>query len=137
MTIQYGTTCRNAKLDAVNTFSTAATCTMRIYSGAQPANCAAANAGTLIWSMTLPNPHWSAAATGSMAKTGTWSATASAGAVAGHFRLYNSTATMDGTTCFMQGSVGQGTGDLSLDNSTIANGQTVTINTFTINDNNP
>jgi hypothetical protein len=72
-----------------------------------------------------------------MAKTGTWSAAASAGATAGHFRLYNSVATMDGTTCFMQGSVGQGSGDLSLDNNVIANGQTVTINTFTINDNNP
>ena len=37
----------------------------------------------------------------------------------------------------MQGSVGLGSGDLSLDNNVIASGQTVTISTFTINDNNP
>jgi hypothetical protein len=36
----------------------------------------------------------------------------------------------------MQGSVGQGTGDLSLDNTTISNGQTITINTFTLTDGN-
>lgn len=136
MTIQYRAEARNAKLDALNTYGTT-TAKMRIYTGAQPANCAAANSGTLLWEINLPNPHWSAAASGAMAKTGTWSGAASAAGTAAHFRIYNSQATMDGTTCFMQGSVGQGSGDLSLDNNVIANGQTVTINTFTINDNNP
>lgn len=136
MTIQYNVATRNAKLDAIES-TNGASCTMRIYSGAQPADCATANSGTLLWSLSLPSDWMADAAAGAKAKAGTWSGAASAGGTAGHFRLYNSQATMDETTCFMQGSIGQGSGDLSLDNTSIANGQAVTINTFTINDNNP
>ena len=137
MTIQYRATTRDAKLNAIET-NAGNSCKFRIYSGAQPANCAAANGGgTMICEFNLPADYFNAASSGSMTKLGTWSGTAAAGAVAGHFRIYASQATMDGSTCFMQGSIGQGSGDLSLDNTTIANGQTVTINTFTINDNNP
>ena len=42
--------------------------------------------------------------------------------------------TKDNTTCIMQGSIGMGSGDLSLDNTSIANGQTITINTFSLTD---
>mgnify|MGYP000992978288 FL=1 len=73
-----------------------------------------------------------AASGGSKAKSGTWSNTASAAGTAGYFRIYDST----GTTCHMQGSVTAtgGGGDLQLDNVSIANGQTVTISTFSITD---
>jgi hypothetical protein len=136
MTIQYNEATRNAKLNTIES-TNGNSCTMRIYTGAQPANCAAANSGSLLWTLSLPADWMGAAAAGVVAKAGTWSGAASGAGTAAHFRLYNSQATMDGTTCFMQGSVGQGSGDLSLDNNVIASGQTVTINTFSITDNNP
>jgi hypothetical protein len=34
----------------------------------------------------------------------------------------------------MQGTVGQGSGDLSLDNTVVADGQTITVTAFTITD---
>jgi len=51
-----------------------------------------------------------------------------------HFRLYAS----DGTTCHAQGTVTitGGGGNLTLDNTSIASGQSVTITTFSIADNN-
>jgi hypothetical protein len=73
-----------------------------------------------------------AAASGAKAKSGTWSATASATGTAAHFRLYDS----GGSTCKIQGTVGAGSGDLSLDNTSITSGQTVTISTFTLTDGN-
>jgi hypothetical protein len=102
-----------------------------LYSGAQPANCAAADPAGVLCTIVLPSDWMNAAATGSKTKLGTWSAAASAGGTAISFRI------KQGATCHMQGSVGLGSGDLSLDNNVIANGQTVTISTFTINDNNP
>jgi hypothetical protein len=82
--------------------------------------------------------NWMAdAGSGQKLKAGTWQdATADATGTATFFRLYNSQATKNETTCFMQGSVGQGSGDLSLDNDSIVAGQSVTINTFTITDGN-
>lgn len=74
-----------------------------------------------------------AAASGSKAKLGTWQDTvADATGTAAHFRIYKS----DGTTCQIQGTVGQGTGDLSLDNTSIVAGQSVTITAFTLTDGN-
>jgi hypothetical protein len=60
------------------------------------------------------------------------SATAIAGAPsnAGHYRLYAS----DGTTCKAQGSITAtgGGGDMTLDNVSIASGQTVNVTGWTI-----
>jgi hypothetical protein len=78
-----------------------------------------------------------AAAAGAKAKSGTWQDTSADGTgTAGHFRVYNSQATKDGTTCFMQGSVTitSGGGDMEVDNTSIATGQTVTVTTFTLTD---
>jgi hypothetical protein len=104
---------------------------MRIYTGAQPADCTAANSGTLLSHINLPNPAFAAAATGTMAKSGTWQDTSADGGSAstpGHFRLYNSQVTMDGTTCVGQGDCAIGSGMANF-NGTITAGQQVTINT--------
>ena len=130
MALQLSTTVRNARLDTIeSTIGTSAV--LKIFTGAQPANCAAANSGTELVSITCPSDWAAAAASGSKAKSGTWSATASAGSgsTPGHFRLYESTA----TTCHLQGSCAVGSGDLSFD-GTITSGQTVTISTFTLTD---
>ncbi len=127
MAVQLSVAVRNAKLDAIeSTIGTAAV--LKIFTGAQPANCAAANSGTELVSITLPSDWMAAASSGSKAKSGAWSATASGAGTAAHYRLYAS----DGTTCHSQGSVTAtgGGGDLTLDNTSIASGQTVTISTF-------
>lgn len=129
MAIQYSVAVRNAQLDAVeSTIST--TGVLKLFTGAAPANCAAANSGTELFSETLPLDWMAAAASGSKALSGTWQSTGLAAGTAAHFRLYAS----DGTTCHIQGTVTAtgGGGDMTLDNAVIAVGQTITISTFTI-----
>lgn len=131
MSMQYSTTYRNVtQLDGFATLIGASP-HLYIASGAQPANCAAADTGTTLVDITCPATPFAAAAGGSMAKNGTWQGTASAGSPtnAGHFRLKTS-----GGTCHAQGSITAtgGGGDMEFDNISIATGQQVTINTFTL-----
>lgn len=124
--MQYSTTVNNARLDAVETaISTAPT--LKLYSGAAPANCAAADTGTVLVSMTLPSDWMAAANAGAKAMAGSWSGTASAGAAATptHFRLFQ------GATCHLQGTAGIGSGECQV-NGTITSGQTVSVSSFTI-----
>lgn len=134
MAVQLSVAVRNARLDQVESIiGTAAQ--LRIYTGTQPADCATAASGSLLCTITLPSDWMNAASTGTKTKLGTWQGTASAGGTAGYFRLYDST----GTTCGAQGSVTAtgGGGDLQVDNTSIANGQTVTVSAFTLTDANP
>lgn len=131
MALQYSTDVRNARLDAVET-EIGTSAILEIRSGSAPANCAAADSGTLLASMTLPSDWMAAASSGSKAKSGTWQdASANAAGTAGHFRIKNSA----GTVCHIQGSVTatSGGGDIELDNTSIASGQNVTISSFTLN----
>lgn len=134
MAVQLSAGVRNARLDAIeSTIGTAAK--LEIRSGAQPANCATADSGTLLASMTLPSDWMAAASAGSKAMSGTWQdASADAAGTAGHFRIKDSA----GTTCHLQGSVTAtgGGGDLTLDNTSIASGQSVSITSFTLTDGN-
>ena len=128
MAFQFSDSARNAALDAVETAIGTAP-TLEIRSGAAPANCAAADSGTVLATMTLPSDWMAAASGGSKAKSGTWQdASADATGTAGHFRI------KAGVTCHIQGSVTAtgGGGDMTLDNTSIASGQSVTISTFTI-----
>lgn len=134
MAVQLGETVRNARLDAIETTMGAGGCILTIRTGGQPANCAAANSGNVLATITLP-ANWMADASGGAKAIagGPWQDTnADLGGVAAHFRIHDPT----GTTCHMQGSVGQGTGDLQLDNTTIVAGQTVSITAFTLTDGN-
>jgi len=130
MALQYSVTVRNAQLDAVETTVGTAPL-LRIYSGSAPANCAAAASGTLLAEATLPSDWMEAASSGSKALSGTWQdASANATGTAAHWRLYDS----GGTTCHAQGTVTAtgGGGDMTLDNTSIASAQSVTITSFTI-----
>lgn len=129
MASQLGTTLRNNMLDQIeSTIGTAGR--LKIFSGAQPANCAAADSGTLLVDITLPTDWMNAASGGTKTLLGTWQDTSADGTgTAGHFRFYESTA----TTCSVQGSAGDiGTEDLVLDNASINSGQQVTVTAFTI-----
>ena len=71
MTLQYSTTVRNAKLDAIETaIGTAAV--LKIRTGSAPANVATADSGTVLATLTLPSDWLAAASSGSKAKSGTW-----------------------------------------------------------------
>lgn len=131
MAVQLSVAVRNARLDAIET-AVGTTAVLKLFTGAQPANCAAANTGTELWSETLPSDWADAASSGTKAKSGTWSAAAIAAGTAAHFRLYAS----NGTTCHAQGSVTAtgGGGDLTLDNVVLAVDQVVTIATFVLTD---
>lgn len=134
MAVQLSTAVRNARLDAIET-TTGTSAVLRIYTGAAPANCAAANSGTLLAEMTLASDWMNAASGGTKTLLGTWNDTSANGTgTAAHYRIYESTA----TTCHMQGTVTAtgGGGDLTLDNTSIASGQTVTITSFTLTDGN-
>ena len=125
--MQYSITVNNARLDSVETaISTAPT--LKLYSGSAPANCAAADTGTLLVSMTLPSDWMAAANAASKAMAGSWSGTASggAGATPTHFRLFQ------GATCHLQGTAGIGSGECQV-NGTITSGQTVSVSSFVIN----
>lgn len=134
MALQLSTTARNARLDAIETtIGTAPILTIR--TGAAPADCATANSGTVLATLTLPSDWMANASSGSKAKSGTWQdASADNAGTAAHFRIHDST----GTTCHLQGTVTAtgGGGDLTLDNTSIAAGQTVTITSFTLTDGN-
>jgi hypothetical protein len=130
MTLQISVAVRNAMLDTIeSTIGTSAV--LKIRTGAQPANCAAVDTGTVLATMSLPSDWMAAANAGSKALNGTWQdASADATGTAAHFRVYAS----DGTTCHMQGSVtatGAG-GDMTLDNTSVAAGQSITISSFTL-----
>lgn len=133
MSVQLSVSVRNARLDQVeNTIGTAAK--LYIYSGAVPANCAAADPSGLLATLTLPSDWMAAAASGAKALAGSWTGTGSAGGTAASFRIKDNGA----VACHIQGTVTAtgGGGDMTLDNTSIANGQTITVTTFTLTDGN-
>lgn len=128
MSVQASTTVRNATLDQrETTIGTAPV--LEIRSGSLEANCAAVDSGTLLVSMTLPSDWMAAASGGTKALLGTWSASASATATAGHWRLKQS----GGTPVHLQGTItgSGGGGDIELSTTSIVNGGLVTITAFT------
>jgi len=88
MALQYSTTVNNARLDQIETTIGAAP-NLMIYSGSAPANCAAADSGTLLATLALPSDWMAAASAGAKALAGSWTGTASAGSAATptHFRI--------------------------------------------------
>lgn len=138
MGFQLNVATRNARLDAIET-TNGASCSLEIRTGAQPASCAAAGTGTILATIDLPADWMAAASGGSKAKSGTWQdASADASGTAAHFRVYNSQATKDETTCFAQGSVTVtgGGGNMTVDNTSFAAGQQFTVTGFTLTDGN-
>lgn len=132
MTIQFSIAVRNAMLDAIET-ATGVSAKIQIYTGTAPANCAAPSTGTKIAEFTLTS-NWAddasggskslAAATLPLSTSGI-----NGGGVAGYYRFVDSA----GTTCHEQGTITAtgGGGDMTIDNTSIAAGQTVQITGFT------
>jgi hypothetical protein len=132
MAVQLSVTVRNARLDAIETaIGTAPVLTIR--SGAAPADCATANSGTVLATLTLPSDWLANASAGAKAKSGTWQdLSADASGTAAHFRIHDST----GTTCHMQGTVGTSAADLIVDSVSFTATQSFTISSFALTDGN-
>lgn len=131
MAVQLSVAVRNARLDSIET--TAGTSPkLQIRTGAQPANCAASATGTLLAEITCPADWLNAASGGAKTLAGSWTVAASGTGTAGHYRLLDSA----GTTCHEQGSITAtgGGGDMTVDNTSIASGQTVTVTSKTYTD---
>jgi hypothetical protein len=128
MPFQFSTAARNAWLDAIETaVGTGPTLTIR--TGSVPANCAAARSGTVLATLVLPSDWMLAASGGTKLLSGTWEdLTADNAGTAGHFSLDQ------GGTCHCQGSITAtgGGGDMTIDNTSIAAGQAVTVTGFTL-----
>jgi hypothetical protein len=134
MTVQFSVAVRNARLDAIET-TIGATAVLRIRSGAQPANVATADSGTVLATLTLPSDWMAAASGGTKAKSGTWEDTsADATGTAAHWRLYAS----DGTTAHAQGSVTVtgGGGDMTVDSVSFTASQAFTVTGWTFTEGN-
>ena len=137
MSVQLSVSVRNARLDQIeSTIGTSAV--LKIRSGSPPSDCSQADSGTVLATLSLPSD-WLAAAGATVAgrkdKNGTWQETDADGSgTAGHFRIYDS----GGTTCHLQGTITAtgGGGDMTLDNTSIAIHQSVTINSFMLTDGN-
>jgi hypothetical protein len=120
------TATRTALLDTgIDTIWDGGTAVLEIRTGTQPAAATDAASGTLLVSITLPSDAFGAPASGQMAKSGTWQGTAVATGTAGWFRIRDAA----DTAGRIDGAVGA---ELTLDNTSISSGGTVTINTATV-----
>lgn len=128
MALQLGTVVRTSMADALVT--AAAGGSIKVYSGAVPANCAAANPAGELASGTLPSPALTSAS-GAATKAGTWTITGSAAGTAASFRAFTS-----GAVCFAQGDVtatgGGGTMEISSITVAVSQVDTVTAVTLTV-----
>lgn len=121
MSIQADATTRNALLDSIET-AVGTSPKLEFRTGGPPANCAAADTGTLLVNMTLPADWMAAASSGAKALAGTWAANAEAfgggNQVAAHWRIKTS-----GGTTRLQGAIMQ-TGGTTLNSCTTVAGNT-------------
>lgn len=132
MAIQLSVSVRNARLDSIETILGTSPI-LRIFSGAAPANCAAANSGTTLATVTLPSDWMAAAGSGAKAKSGTWQdASADATGTAAHFRIHDS----GDVACHLQGTVGTSGTDMIVDSVSFTATQSFTITSFTLTDGN-
>ncbi len=95
MTTQRSVAARDAANNAFSTTLGTASVTCTLFTGAPPANCAAADSGTVIIVLALPASPLGASAVGTIAKSGsawTGSATGAGTNIAGYYRLKNSSA---------------------------------------------
>lgn len=132
MAIQFSVAVRNARLDAFET-TTGTSAILRLLSGSAPANCAAAQTGTLIAEATLPSDWMNAAASGQKTISGTWQdLSANNSGTPGYFRILDSS----GTTCHLQGTAGTSGTDMILSAGTVTAGDSFTVTSFTLTDGN-
>jgi hypothetical protein len=122
MAFQYGATLRNNQVSQIQT-TVGASGTLIIFSGAEPANCAAADPTGVLATIALPAAFLTSSG-GVTTIAGSWSVAASGTGTAASFRMKDGSA-----VCHVQGNT---TTDLVLNNQSITSGQTVTVTSFSV-----
>lgn len=122
MAFQYGTTLRNNQVAQLQA-TVGGSGTLKIFSGAEPANCAAADPAGLLATIALPATFLTSSG-GTTTLAGIWSVNATGAGNAASFRIYDGSA-----VCHIQGNCST---DLVLNNTSIAVGQTVTVTAFSV-----
>lgn len=130
MALQFSDALRNAMLNQIEeVVQTSAK--VIIYGGTVPANVAAAASATVLATFSLDSD-WMAAAGTPVAGRKDFitpkTTTATATGTATHFRITMA----NGTTAHVQGTIGTSGADLNLDNTSIANGQSIQITSWQI-----
>lgn len=131
MAIKYSTAARTAKMSALNS-EIGASAKLRLYSGTRPASPAAAITGTLLAELTCNAGGFGTASGGQLTASAIASNAASGTGSASHFRLWKA----DGATAVIDGDVAVSGADLNLNNTSINTGQTVSVTSFVITENN-
>lgn len=130
MAYRLSTDTRNKACDAIvdDIDAGAGAGTIAIRSGGQPTNVGDVDIGTLLGTLTFSDPAFGAASTGvATASAITSDTNADNSGTAGHFRIRDSDANIHS-----DGTCGQGSGDLSFDNSAIVAGGTIAISSLTV-----
>ena len=123
MAIQHSSTTRNRLRDGyVAAFPAGSSLVIRT---STPAGVGGAAGGSVLATITLPSTPLSSG-TGQVTLNGSWTVSASGAGTAGHYRLTNGSDIEEGTI-----TVTGGGGDLTLDNTSITAGQTVTVTSWT------
>ena len=123
MAIQHSSTTRNRLRDGyVAAFPAGSSLVIRT---STPAGVGGAAGGSVLATITLPSTPLSSG-TGQVTLNGSWTVSASGTGTAGHYRLTNGSDIEEGTITATGGG-----GDLTLDNTSIASGQTVTVTSWT------
>lgn len=127
MPLRKNTATRNEQVELFGSLFDAGT--LEIYTGSQPADPNAAVSGSLLVTITIPNPAFAAASGGTVAKSGSWSAVATGTGVAGYARFISSDTlkTMDVVVTNIPGG-----NDLLINSLDIAIGNTVQVVSLTL-----
>ncbi len=127
MALKYRATLRSAQALAIET-ALGASPILRIKSGSPPATPEDTPTGVVLAEMTLPADAFSENGAGVLSMLGSWTTNAAlAGGTAAHVSLDTSA-----DSPVIVGTVAQSGADMDIDNTSIAVGQEVTVNTFAI-----
>ena len=129
MAFRLSTAARNAACDAiVDLIDPSGPGLLRVRTSTQPTNVGDAENGTLLGTLTFSATAFGASSTGTATAASITSDTsADASGTAGHFRILTGAA-----AALADGTCGQGSGDLSFDNSTVVAGGVIAISSLTI-----
>lgn len=127
MPLQKNTALRNIQAAALGAVFDGGT--LEIYTGSQPGSPNSAPSGSLLCTITIPNPAFGSPASGVITKAGSWSAVATDSGTAGWARFISAATTesMDAVVTMVPGG-----NDLLINNINIVIGNTVTVVSLTI-----
>jgi hypothetical protein len=107
---------------------------LRMYAGAEPGDCSEPSDGAQLCEIRLPSPWLANSKDGGVIMAGVWqgsgAAAAGTGTKATYFRIFD----RNGKTCHIQGNITHtaGGGDMTIDNVSIAQNQTVVVSGFSL-----